>query len=56
MGVAEHRHAVRIERDHLLDGLRKALGGLQRQAVDQVNVDAVKAKPSRRFNQAARHF
>ena len=36
--------------------MREALGGLQRQAVDQVDVDAVEAEPARLFNQAARHF
>ena len=36
--------------------MREALGGLQRQAVDQVDVDAVKAEPARLFDQVARHF
>ena len=36
--------------------MREALGSLQRQAVDQVDVDAVKAEPARLFDQAPRHF
>ena len=54
--VAEHGHAIRRDGHHLLYGVREALGGLQRQAIDQVDVDAVKAKPARFFNQRARHF
>jgi hypothetical protein len=34
MRVAEHGHAVRRERDHLLDCVGESLGGLQREAVD----------------------
>src|SRR6266853_1293951 len=36
--------------------MRKALGRLQRKAVDQVHIDAVEAKPPRSHNEIARHF
>jgi hypothetical protein len=54
--IAEHGHAIGSQRDHLFHGMGKSLGGLQRQAVDQVHIDAVKAQLPRGLDQIARHF
>ena len=54
--VAEHRDAVGREREHLLDRGLKRFGGLMRQAVDEVDVEALKAQLARGGDQVARHF
>ena len=54
--VAEHGHAVGSEGQHLVDGARESLGGLVRQAVDEVHVDAGKAECAGRGDQIARHL
>ena len=56
MGVAEHRDAIGRERQSLINRVLETLGGLIRQAVDQVHVEAFEAEFARGDNQIARHF
>ena len=56
MRVAEHGHAVGRERQHLVDRRLKCLGGLVRQAVNQIHAQAFKSQFARRQDQVARHF
>src|SRR6185369_3836279 len=44
VSVAEHRDAVGVHNDDLIDGVGKALSRLMWQSVDQIDVDAFEAK------------
>ena len=44
MGIAEHRHAIRAHADDLVDGIQKALRRLQREAINQIDVDGLKSE------------
>src|SRR6516165_8772460 len=44
VSIAEHGDAIGGQANDLLDGVREALGGLIRQSVNQVHIDAVEAK------------
>ena len=54
--VAEHGDAIGRERQSLVDRVLETLGGLVRQAVDQVHVEAFEAEFARGGDQIARHF
>ncbi len=54
--VAEHRHAIGRERQHLINRGLKLCSGLVGQSVDQVHVEAFEAQFARCGNQIARHF
>ncbi len=56
MRVTEHRDAIGHKREHLLDRVLETFGGLVRQAVDQIHIEAFEAEFARRENQVARHF
>ena len=56
MGVAEEGDAVRAKSDDLINGVGEAFGRLVRQAIDQVDVNAVKAKLACGDEQIAGHF
>ncbi len=51
MRVVEYAHAVRIKRNHALQGIGEALRRLQRQAVDKIDAGRVKALRARARHQ-----
>ena len=54
--IAENRNAIRVHRDYLVYGIAKALGGLMRQPVDQIQVDALKAELAAAIEQRFDHL
>lgn len=46
--VAEESDAIRREFENLIDGVGKGFGGLKRKAVNEIDVDALKAEFARR--------
>src|SRR4029077_13458550 len=54
--VAEHGHAVRRERQYLVDRLLKGVGGLKWQSVNQVDIQAPEAQLACRDNQGTRQL
>ena len=51
--VAEHREAVRTQFDALGDGVQTRLHRLQRQAVEQVEIEPADADPAQSFDRDA---
>src|SRR5215831_15444111 len=56
VSVVEHRNAIRIHRDDLVDRIAEALDGLMRQPVNQIDVDAFKSDLARVIEQPSRVF
>src|ERR1700743_2314664 len=56
MRVAEKRHAVGSKLDQLIDRLRETLRRLVRKTINQIGIDTVESKLTRRSKQLARHF
>jgi len=56
VGVAEKSDAIGSEFQDLIHGVREAVGRLIGQAIDQVDVDAVKTEIASGEEQVARHF
>src|ERR1700722_19838781 len=56
VSVAEHGNAIGAKRERLIDGRAKTVGGLVREAVNQINVDALKADFARGYDEVTRHF
>ncbi|MOA09866.1 hypothetical protein D3C78_1297260 [compost metagenome] len=53
VSVVEHRQAVRLQGDDFVDGAGEGVGRLQRQAVDQVEVDRAELQGARGFDDGA---
>src|SRR5579862_1964621 len=56
VGIAEHGNAVGAKRERLIDGGAETMRGLIWKAVNQINVDALKADFTSGYYQVARHF
>src|SRR5882762_3229287 len=56
VSIAEEGDTIGSEFQDLIHGVRETVGGLKGQAVDEVDVDAVKTKIARGEEQVARHF
>ena len=56
MGIAEYSDAIRPKGQHFIHGAREAIGGLVRQAVTQVDIDALETKRARAGHQLRGHL
>ena len=56
VGVAKERNAIGSEADDLIHGVGERVGGLMGKAIDQIDIDAVKAEFARGKEEVAGHF